>query len=120
MDTYVPQAERPIALQECADLAIDAWRAVSRACADPQTPERVATAIMRISERMQDLGFMTKDLTGVPYAPDMRARIVEQVGIGPPFRVIECLAPAVYFRGKLVRPAEIVVKGEAKDDQADR
>lgn len=119
MESIADHLEPAVTLQEFADLAIDVWRALARICDEQQTPDRVQTAIVRVSERLEDMGLVTKDLTNTEHTPDMRVRVVSQDGSGPPFRIAECLAPAVYFRGRLVRPAEVVIKGVASDDQTD-
>jgi hypothetical protein len=119
MDAVADHTEAAVTRQEIADLAIDVWRALWRICDEPQTPDRVRTAVVRVSERLEDMGIVTKDLTNTEYTSDMRARVVSQDASGPPFRIAECLAPAVYFRGRLVRPAEVVIKGVATDEQTD-
>jgi len=106
-------------IQAMAEVVLDAWRAQSRAAADPSTPERVRVAIERIVERLEDLGFTTRDPTGEGYAQDMMARVVEQTGTGPPFRIAECLAPAVFYSGRLYRPAEVTIEGEREHAATD-
>jgi hypothetical protein len=51
-------------------------------------------------------------LVGTAYDPSMRIRVVDQEGGSANLRITECLSPAVYRDDKLVRQAEVIVRGE--------
>lgn len=93
-----------------ADLAIDIWKITRRAASDGAS-ERVMMACERAGERLERLGFEIVNFKGLPYDCNMRVKVVEHDGGTEPYIISECLTPAVYFKGELLRQAEVVTKG---------
>lgn len=97
-------------MSKVVDLAIDIWKIHLRSKAE-QAPDRVVAACERAEDRLARMGFELSTLVGKPYDTNVCARVVEHLPAGGPLMVAECLAPAVYFEGQLVREAEIVTSG---------
>jgi hypothetical protein len=106
-----------VTAEALADLVVDVWRIGRRAAAQPATPVSVVLAVERAAERLADMGFSAEDPVGQPYDPNMRVRVTHREGGDLRPMISECMAPAVFFRGRdaagreLIRPAEVVVKG---------
>jgi hypothetical protein len=118
-----PNAERAdesslpsISCDRLADLVIDFWRLEQRARRDSGS-ERLLTACERIEDRLRRLGFDVDTLQDRPYSENLRVRVIEhEPAIGA--RIIsECLSPAIYFQGKLIREAEVVTRGTGELNQ---
>lgn len=93
-----------------AELAVDLWR-VHKRCQAELASERVLAACERAEDRYSGLGFRIESLAGLPFDTNSRAVVVEHLSEGGPLLVKECLSPAVYFNGVLIREAEIVTVG---------
>ena len=94
-----------------AALAIDLWR-IERRAQSGGGIERVLTACERACDRLRALGFEFQTMTDRPYSENLRMKVVEHEEADEPRRVSECLSPAVFFRGALIREAEVVTKGK--------
>jgi hypothetical protein len=111
---------RPVETSGLADLAVDVWRIRRRAVRDGAT-EAVRIACERAVERFTDLGLqMTEFAIGEPYDENLVVRVVHREEGGSNARIVECLSPAIYFHGKLVRPAEVVIEGVEENGTSDR
>ena len=101
------------------ELVVDVWRAKQRADRDSSTPASVRLACENAVDRLMQLGFRIDDLVGKPYHHNEKAKVVHKEGGTANPRVSQCFSPAVYFEGKLVKKAEIAVRGEQENDQND-
>lgn len=120
--TDVAQSKAPVVrTTDMAEVVVDVWRIQRRASQLPDVDgaARILVACERAVERLEELGFVTKDLTGCEVVPDQRIRVVEHVPGGGPRIVQECLTPAVYYNGVLVRVAEAMTKGGDLDGSSD-
>lgn len=97
---------------EMTDLVIDLWRIRRRAQRQNETPESVRVACEVAMDRLAGLGFEVRELVGELYDENMRVRVVDQEGGETNLRISECLTPAVYRDGLLVRQAEVIVAGD--------
>lgn len=93
-----------------ASLVVDLWKISERAKSEPVT-DRVLAACERAEERLRRIGFEIQEMAGRPYDTNMRVHVVEHDGGVEPWTVSECLSPAIYYRGVLIREAEVVTKG---------
>ena len=41
----------------------------------------------------------------------MQVKVIEHEECDQPLMIAECLSPAIYYNGDLIRPAEVVTKG---------
>lgn len=105
-----PAAEEPDP-EALARLALEVWR-LQRRARGAEVPELLASGLERLGDRIRDLGLECRDLTGLPYDENMVVRVIEHCGPpAPRRRIAECLSPAVYFRERLLRAAEVTTKG---------
>ena len=98
-----------------AELAVSVWRIDQRARRHPGTPESVVLACETARDRLGALGIELRDLTGQPYDANLRVRVVageESIGATGAARIAQCLSPAVYRNGELIRTAEVTIEGE--------
>ena len=93
-----------------ADLLVDIWKIYSRAKTDG-AGERVLVACERAEDRLRRLGFVTEDVAEQAYDTNARMVVVAHDGGSEPLVISQCLSPAVYFNGRLLRKAEVVTKG---------
>jgi hypothetical protein len=93
-----------------AELAVDLWKVSERAKGDG-AGDRVLAACERAEDRLKRLGFEIDTMTGRTYDTNMRARVVDHEPSQGPLVIGRCITPAVFFRGVLVREAEIVTAG---------
>lgn len=110
MDDKQSVMEPMIEAAKLVDLLLAVWRTKRRAERLDGTPEPVRLACESALDRIRDLGFRLDEMVGQAYHEHMRVRIVDQEG-DTDLRISECLVPAVYFNGELLRPAEVVVVG---------
>lgn len=113
------QEQLSIDASKIAELAISLWRIGKRAQRDPATPEPVVIACEMARDRLSEIGFDIREMVGLPYHENMRVRVVDHEPASQPLQIIECLTPAIYFHDSLLRPAEVVIKGE-QDGTTDR
>jgi len=102
-----------IPVREIAVLVIDVWRMIERVKIT-SVPEPFLIAVERTLERLQGLGFEIRDYRGEYYHPNMNVVVVDDLG-GEPLKVVECLMPAVYYNGKLIERANVVIGGESHE-----
>jgi hypothetical protein len=96
-----------------AVLVVDVWRMVERANTT-SVPEPLLIAVERTLERLQGLGFEVRDYRGEDYHPNMNVVVVDNFG-GESLKIIECLTPAVYYDGKLIERANVVIGGKSHE-----
>lgn len=106
-------AHPQIKVSEVVGIVIDLWRMHKRAEKE-EVSERFIIALERSLERVYGLGFEIRELSNEPYDPHMNVVVVENLG-GEPLRIVECLTPAVYYKGKLVERANVVIGGSGHD-----
>ncbi len=99
-----------LAVEKVAELAVDVWKIELRAQAMAEN-DRVLAACERATDRFRKFGFEIRDLTGDDYDTNMRVNVVEHELASGPLKIAECLSPAVYFEGLLIREAEVVTSG---------
>lgn len=104
------QAESTIRASELVLLVTELWRMQQRAQQEP-VPERFTLALERSLERIEGLGFEIRSLVGEPYDTHMSVTVIDDRG-GEPKRILECLTPAIYYRGKLLERAKVVIGGD--------
>lgn len=107
-----------LAPSDLADLMVDLWRIGKRAGRHGETPETVRVACEIALERALELGFDIRELQG-DYDQNMRVRVVHRDGGSVNQVISECLSPAVYFDNQLIRPAEVILKGDITDGESD-
>lgn len=90
---------------------IDVWRLTSRVSNDA-VPEDIQIAVERLGDRVIGLGFEVKTHEGEIYQPNMRVFVVDDLGGDEPKYIVECLTPAVYYKGILIEPANVVIGGK--------
>jgi len=105
--------DRKIPVSEIASLVIDIWRMTKRANTN-SVPEPFLIALERTVERLQGLGFEIREYEGEDYHPNMSVIVVDNLG-GEPLKIVECLTPAVYYGGKLVERANVVIGGKSHE-----
>jgi hypothetical protein len=93
-----------------ASLVVDLWKISERAKIEP-VAERVLAACERAEERLRRIGFEIEEMAGRPYDTNMRVHVVEHDGGEEPWSISECLSPAIYYRGELIREADVITKG---------
>ena len=103
-------AVESIRASELVLLITELWRMQQRAQQEP-VPERFALALERSLERVMGLGFEIRSLVGEPYDTHMSVTVIDDRG-GEPKHVLECLTPAIYYRGKLLERANVVIGGD--------
>lgn len=110
-DHIMIQQDSPFQIRasEVVGLVIDLWRMQKRAEKE-QIPERFTIALERSVERIYGLGFEIREHKDEFYDPHMNVVVVENLG-GEPLRILECLTPAVYYKGKLIERANVVIGG---------
>lgn len=104
-------ADESIEVAKLSDLIVELWR-VDRRSKQPPINEPVRLACERAIIRVSKLGFRYSSMEGERYAKGMKVFVIDHIG-GENNQVIsECVSPAIYFREKLVRPGEVITKGE--------
>ncbi len=101
------------------DLVVDIWRIDRRARRDANTPSGVRLACEAALDRVADLGFAIEEPVGQPYHENARMRVVDDGGVVGRRRIAECLSPAVYFNGDLIKPAEVTLERDETDGETD-
>lgn len=100
--------------EEVADLAVDLWKLGERVRTEAAS-DRVATAYERSEDRLKRIGFAVDTMSGRPYDTNMKAKVVDHEAGEGPLMIGQCISPAVFYKGRLVREAEIVtIGGEEK------
>jgi len=99
-----------IAVEAVAALVVDLWKISERAKSE-QGMGRVLAACERAEDRLLRMGFEIKNLAGHLYDTNMNVHVVEHEESIGPLTILECLSPAVYYQGGLVRQAEVITKG---------
>jgi hypothetical protein len=99
-----------IRASELVLLITELWRMQQSTHREP-IPERFALALERSLERVMGLGFEIRSLVGEPYDTHMNVVVIDDRG-GEPKHVLECLTPAIYYRGKLLERANVVIGGD--------
>jgi len=115
---YQPENSSSISASQIAEVAVDIWKISERAKSD-DAAERVGVACERAQDRLRRLGFELDTLVGQAYSTNMRARVVDHEPTLGPMRVAQCISPAVYFAGVLVREAEVVTTGGDEGNEQD-
>lgn len=100
-------------IEGLADLLVDFWRLENRV-REESDRDRVLTACERVGDRIRRLGFEVDSMVGRPYDTSLKARVVDHDESDGPLLISHCVSPAVMYRGKLVREAEIVTTGGEK------
>jgi hypothetical protein len=100
----------PPTLTEIADLAVDIWKLGERAKTEGAS-DRMIAAYERAEGRLKRIGFELDSMVGKPYDTNLKARVIDHESGEGPVVIGQCISPAVFFRGRLVREAEIVTKG---------
>jgi hypothetical protein len=94
-----------------AEMLFAVWRAKKRSDRE-ETPEAVRVALETVSEQIEALSFRYDEMVGQPYDENMRVRVAHHEGGPVNMRIIECLGPAIYHDDRLIRPADVVVRGD--------
>lgn len=94
-----------------AELAVDVWRAGTRARREPSA-ERVLIACERAIDRLATLGFTLSDMKDRIYDENLKVRVIEHEDDEGDRRIVECITPAVFYQDRLVREAEVVTRGK--------
>jgi hypothetical protein len=102
---------------EVAGLAVDMWKVVERARGDG-AGDRVLVACERAEERLRRIGFEVDTMIGRTYDTNLKVRVVDHDEADGPMVIDQCISPAVFYRGVLVREAEVVTKGEKGEAEA--
>ncbi len=102
-----------IPMGSLCSLAVEIWRLEARSRGS-QTPEPVLLAIERLGAGLGRLGVQVRDLVGEPFDEGLSVRVVEHEPGDEPRRISECLSPAVYYQGRLLKAADVVTKGDAR------
>lgn len=103
------ESEGPTAA-EVAGLAVDLWKLGERAKSEGAS-ERLAAAYERAEDRLKRIGFEIDTMVGRPYDTNIKAKVVDHESGEGSLVIGQCISPAIFFRGKLVREAEIVTMG---------
>lgn len=96
---------------QVAEIAIDIWKISFRARSE-STSDRVLAACDRAQDRLQRLGLTLEDPAGRPYDTSLKARVIDHDEAEGPIMIAQCVSPAVYVDGILIREAEIITRGE--------
>ena len=108
-----------IPLSVISDIAVDIWRITRRALREESTPPSVVIACERAVETLEGAKVEIRDLAGEKYDENSRVSVIHEEG-GKRNQVIsECISPAIYYKGRLLRKAEVCLKGEADGQQTD-
>jgi len=100
--------------EEVADLAVDLWKLGERVRTESAS-DRVETAYERSEDRLKRIGFDVDTMTGRLYDTNMKAKVGDHEAGEGPLMIGQCISPAVFYKGRLVREAEIVtIGGEEK------
>jgi hypothetical protein len=113
---YPPAGESPAGVLEVSaalPIILELWCVSLRANRNEATPPSVLSAIETALERVSEAGFEFRDMIGEPYNENMRIRVVHQDGGDLNIRISECLSPAVYYNKALIKPAEVVLRGDS-------
>jgi hypothetical protein len=96
---------------EFAGAVLDIWRLATRVT-DNSVPEPVQIAVERLSDRIRGMGFEARNLEGETYQQNMKVFVVDDLGGDEPKYILQCLTPAIYFKGTLIEPANVVIGGK--------
>jgi len=105
-----PEESQALSAEEVAEFVVDLWKLGERVKADVAS-ERIAAAYERAEDRLKRIGYEIDAMVGRSYDTNIKARVVDHEAGDGPLVVSQCISPAVYFRGRLVREAEIVTTG---------
>lgn len=95
---------------EVAELAVDMWKIFERVRAE-NAGSRVVVACERGEDRLRRLGFELDTMIGRAYDTNMRAQVVDHEPGDGALTIGRCISPAVFYRGVLIREAEVVTVG---------
>lgn len=114
----VQYSKLTISLAQAADLVTDLWRIGRRIRREDHVPDSIVLAWERAMDRLAELGFWLEEHLDEPYHESMRINVVHhELGEGS-LRIVECLAPAIYYKQsdsshtELIRPADVVIRGQ--------
>lgn len=96
--------------EEVAEIAAEIWKIQQRALAGSSN-DRVVVACERAGEKLLRMGFKLDSLLGESYDTNLKARVLDHDPSQGPLIVGQCVSPAVYYKGELVREAEVITKG---------
>lgn len=103
----------PIPSGSLGALAVEIWRLQAR-IRGTVTPDPVCLAVERIGASLGRLGLQVRDLQGEPYDEGLLVRVIEHEPGDGPRTISECLSPAVYYQGRLLKAADVVTKGDSR------
>ncbi len=92
---------------------MEIWRLQAR-IRGTVTPDPVCLAVERIGASLGRLGLQVRDLQGEPYDEGLLVRVIEHEPGDGPRTISECLSPAVYYQGRLLKAADVVTKGDSR------
>jgi len=115
LDRNIADSNPTIEVGKLVELLLAVWRTQRRAGRAEMTPETVLVACESTLDRVHALGFRLDDMLGQPYHENMRVRVVDQEG-DTNLCISECLAPAVYYQNRLIRPAEVVISSKTAEE----
>jgi len=95
-----------------ADVAVAAWR-LQRRVERENAGEGILLACQSLQFRLEEMGLRLDEMIGEVYEEQLNIRVIEHIA-GESERISECLSPAVYFHGLLIKPADVVVSGAVK------
>jgi len=105
-----PTPVRNITEDKVADIVLEIWRLKQRLIREGAS-ERAISAVDRVNEKLQRIGFTTDTMQDRVYSENLTVKVIEHVDDDCQIGIVECLSPAVYFDGTLIRLAEVVTKG---------
>lgn len=107
--SHLLKVEGPMT-EEVAEIAAEIWKIQQRALAGSSN-DRVIVACERAGEKLLRMGFKLDSLLGESYDTNLKARVLDHDPGQGPLIVGQCVSPAVYYKGELVREAEVITKG---------
>ena len=96
--------------ERVSEIALDIWRIGLRIKDDRENP-RLLAAWERADDRIRKLGFVLDTMVDRLFDDNLRVRVVDNEPCVGPKVISECLTPAVFFNGILIREAEVVTRG---------
>ncbi len=97
--------------EDVAALAVDIWKVAERARAE-HANDRVIAACERAEDRLRRMGFEVDAMVGKSYDTNLKVRVMDHDPAEGPTIIGHCISPAVFYRGSLIREAEVVTRGE--------
>ncbi len=119
------QAEETVTIEACklSDAAVEIWRLQRWAFQSGYEKERVIArqAARGLSSFLSDLEIEVCDLTGQAYNEGLSVEVVDFEGDrdahGQSARIVEMLAPIVFWRGRVIKAGQVVVGGTLTANQ---